>query len=144
MSKIYLYKTSETKEIYDFEQLYDLLKINENRTVIIRTENRTSNIVKESEYKLHVEQDKNNLIINSIIIPKVDIYDVYSGTYFGNSIMMNIDNDDLFTELIIIIREKKMIDGHDTNLSFKPNNYWKKVCQIYNNRYNDGITKFYT
>lgn len=139
MSNIYSYE-SKTKEIYDYDAMYELLKQNENRRVKIHFDKTMSSGYKEERGMLQVDQDENNVYINSHAISKDNIYDVYSDTYFGNWLTMNINNDEQYVKFSVIVDEQKVIDGRNCNMSFVPNDYWKEICTISNK---NEPTQFY-
>jgi hypothetical protein len=124
-------KTIGTKDIYDFDKLYELLEANKGRDVrlqIAKTSKQKSETIRE---KLDVSKDNNSIIINGNVIFKNDITDVCSGTYFGNWINIEVQNSELI-KLSVVLDERKVIDDHETNLSFNTTDYWNRIVEIYN------------
>lgn len=126
----YSNKIVGTKDIYNFDKLYELLEANNGREVTLhvsKTSKQKSGTIRE---KLNVSKDDNGLVINGIEIAKDDIEDVNSGTYFGNWINIIVNSE--LTKLSIVLDERAVIDDHETNLHFNETSYWKRIVDIYN------------
>jgi len=124
MANYYNYE-SVTKALYTFENLIELLKLNHGREVKVYHEDNNSGQINNLEI---FEKDE-IITINGISINKNDIYDVVSGTHFGNWMIIKIDISNGYNILNIVIHDK---DKEGKNASFNPTEYWNKVVSDYN------------
>lgn len=126
---------SYTREIYNLNNLLTLLKLNERRNIRLYTESYSTPAFKEEITNLTFSLEGNKLTIGNITFDIDNIYDIQSGTWFGNWMLIKVQEDDFHT-IGIVMHEQT--DG--VNQSFTSTEYWDKVVDDYNKRHG-GITK---
>ena len=121
---------SYTKEIYSLENLLSLLELNEGRNIRLYTESYSTPAFKEENTNLIFSLEENKLTIGNITFDIDNIYDIQSGTWFGNWMLIKVQEDNFHT-IGIVIHEQ--VDG--VNQSFVSTEYWDKVVKDYSKKH---------